>query len=364
MRILMIGAGRDVRGGVSSVVNSYYEAGLADKVDLTYLPTMEDGSKLHKLFVAAKAYARFGFLLKKCDILHVHMSVDASFYRKAAFIRRAHKAGKKIVIHMHGSTFDSFYLERCNEKQKANVREIFGMADRVIALSQDWKKFIDEKIYVTDVNTRADRSLTQEQNSERVTVIYNSVNIPASYEKDYTNQNMLFLGLLGHRKGTYDLIEVLPALLKKYPNAHMYFGGDGERQQAEVLCRERGISNRVTFLGWVRGAEKEKYLKDCSIYVLPTYHEGMPMSVLEAMAYGLAVDSTYVGGIPHIIKDSENGLLQEAGDTSALTANLDRLLADADLRRAFGTMAAAFIQQDFDIAKNLEKLLTLYNELV
>ncbi len=364
MRILMIGAGRDVRGGVSSVVNSYYEAGLADKVDLTYLPTMEDGSKLHKLIVAAKAYARFGPLLKKCEILHVHMSVDASFYRKAAFIRRAHKAGKKIVIHMHGSTFDSFYLERCNEKQKATVREIFGMADRVIALSQDWMKFIDEEIYGIRSDRSADIGVTQSTESKsRVNVIYNSVNLPAPYEKDYTNRNMLFLGLLGHRKGTYDLIEVLPALLNKYPDAHMYFGGDGERQQAEALCREKGISDRVTFLGWVRGADKEKYLKDCSIYVLPTYHEGMPMSVLEAMAYGLAVDSTYVGGIPHIIRDGENGLLQEAGDTAALSANLDRLLADADLRRALGTKAAALIREDFDVAKNLEKLLTLYNEL-
>ncbi len=361
----MIGAGRDVRGGVSSVVNSYYEAGLAEKVDLTYLPTMEDGSKLHKLFVAAKAYVRFGSHLKECDILHVHMSVDASFYRKAAFIRRAHKVGKKIVIHMHGSTFDSFYLERCNEKQKANVREIFSMADCVIALSQDWKKFIDEKIYGirSDVSENA-AEMQKEDYKSRVIVIYNSVNIPAPYAKDYTNQNMLFLGLLGNRKGTYDLIEALPALLNKYPNAHMYFGGDGERQQAEALCYKRGISNRVTLLGWVRGADKEKYLKDCSIYVLPTYHEGMPMSVLEAMAYGLAVDSTYVGGIPHIIKDGENGLLQEAGDTAALATNLDRLLADADLRRALGTKAAAFIQQDFDIAKNLEKLLSLYNELV
>ena len=386
----MIGAGRDVRGGVSSVVNSYYEAGLANKVDLTYLPTMEDGSKLHKLIVAAKAYARFGSLLKKCDILHVHMSVDASFYRKAAFIRRAHKAGKKIVIHMHGSTFDSFYLERCNEKQKANVREIFGMADRVIALSQDWKRFIDREVYGSGADLGTDSNPVREweeagsienacahgivgaeerressvTSNDRVIVIYNSVNIPAPYKKDYANRNMLFLGLLGHRKGTYDLIEVLSALLNKYPDAHMYFGGDGERQQAEALYHEKGISDRVTFLGWVRGANKEKYLKDCSIYVLPTYHEGMPMSVLEAMAYGLVVDSTYVGGIPHIIRDGENGLLQEAGDTDALSANLDRLLADADLRRALGTKAVALIREDFDVAKNLEKLLALYHELI
>ena len=83
----MIGAGRDVRGGVSSVVNSYYDAGLDKLCGLTYLPTMEDGSKLKKLLVAVMARIRFERMIRKNDILHVHMSSDNSFYRKAVFIR-------------------------------------------------------------------------------------------------------------------------------------------------------------------------------------------------------------------------------------------------------------------------------------
>ena len=91
MKILMIGAGRDVRGGVSSVVNSYYDAGLDKMCELTYLPTMEDGFKLKKLLVAVLARLRFEFLIRRNDILHVHMSSDNSFYRKAVFIRKAYK---------------------------------------------------------------------------------------------------------------------------------------------------------------------------------------------------------------------------------------------------------------------------------
>ena len=118
MKVLMIGAGREVRGGVSSVVNSYYEAGLDKLCELTYLPTMKDGSKLKKLLVAVRARIRFERLVKETDILHVHMSSDNSFYRKAVFIRKAYREKKKIIIHMHGSTFDVFYKKRCNEKQK------------------------------------------------------------------------------------------------------------------------------------------------------------------------------------------------------------------------------------------------------
>ena len=344
----MIGAGRDVRGGVSSVVNSYYDAGLDKMCELTYLPTMQDGSKLKKLFVAAWARLRFEFLIKKQDILHVHMSADNSFYRKAMFIRKAYQEKKKIIIHMHGSTFDLFYQERCNEAQKQEVKEIFRMADKVIALSEDWKKFLEEFICEAD----------------KIEVIYNAVKMPEAYEKDYTNQNMLFLGILGQRKGTYDLIEVLPEIFEKYPKAHLYFGGDGEREQAEKLCREKGIADHVTFLGWVRGTEKEKMLKECSMYVLPTYHEGMPMSILEAMSYGMAVVSTYVGGIPHLIKDGENGLLCEAGDKVGLSRNLIKMLEDDELREKTGRNAKDTIKKKFDIQLKIQRLILIYKELI
>lgn len=347
MKVLMIGAGRDVRGGVSSVVNSYYDAGLDKLCELTYLPTMEDGSKLKKLLVAAGARVRFERLVKKNDILHVHMSADNSFYRKAVFIRKAHKEGKKIIIHMHGSTFDLFYKERCNDAQKQQVREIFAMADKVIALSEDWKEFLAE--YICD--------------EQKIVVVYNAVKIPEAYSKDYTNRKMLFLGILGQRKGTYDLIEVLPDILNTYPDSHIYFGGDGEREQAERLCMEKEIADHVTFLGWVRGTEKEKLLKECSIYVLPTYHEGMPMSILEAMSYGMAVISTYVGGIPHIITDGENGLLCEAGDKAALQEKLLKLLEGENLRERLGRNAYRMMARNFDVKENVKRVYGIYEEL-
>lgn len=347
MEVLMIGAGREVRGGVSSVVNGYYEAGLDKMCELTYLPTMQDGSKVKKLFVAVWARLRFEFLIKEQDILHVHMSADNSFYRKAVFIRKAYKEKKKIIIHMHGSTFDLFYKERCNEAQKKEVREIFGMADKVIALSEDWKEFLSKFICEAD----------------KIEVIYNAVKMPEPYQKDYTNQKMLFLGILGKRKGTYDLIEVLPEIFEKYPQAHIYFGGDGEREMAEKICQEKGIAEHVTFLGWVRGEEKEKLLKECSMYVLPTYHEGMPMSILEAMSYGMAVVSTYTGGIPHLIRNKESGLLCGAGNIKELRENLLTLLGNDRLRERIGKQAAEKIRKEFEVTAAVKKLLKLYEAL-
>jgi len=347
MNVLMIGAGRDVRGGVSSVVNNYYAAGLDNLCNLTYLPTMENGLKIKKLFVAAKARLKFETLIKQNDILHVHMSADNSFYRKAFFIKRAFKENKKIIIHVHGSTFDLFYQERCNDNQKRKVREVFAMADRVIALSEDWKEFLAE--YVCP--------------AEKIQVRYNAVKLPSSYEKDYTNRNILFLGVLGQRKGIYDLIEILPRVFQEFPDAHVYLGGDGEKEKVERLCIEKGITNKVSFLGWIRGKEKEKKMKECSIYVLPTYHEGMPMSVLEAMSYGMAVISTYVGGIPHIITNGENGLLYKAGEQMELKNALTNILSESNMRAILGKNAREKIEKDFNIELAIKDILNLYQEL-
>lgn len=347
-RVLMIGAGRDVRGGVSSVVNGYYEAALDEACELTYLPTMEDGSQWKKLWVAVRARIRFEGLLPKHDILHVHMSSDKSFFRKALFIRRAKRAGKKIIIHLHGSTFDLFYKERCSDRQRTQVRRIFAMADRVIALSEDWKRFLVESICA----------------AEKIEVMYNGVIMPDAFQRDYENKNILFLGRLGERKGIYDLLAVLPELLKKYPDAQVYLGGDGEVKAVEEICRRDAMTSQVHLLGWVRGAEKEELLKKCSIYTLPSYHEGMPMSVLEAMSYGMAVASTYVGGIPHVIEDGENGMLCSPGSTEELCRALDGLLRDAALRRRLGEKAAQTIRERFDVGQNVKRLLALYESLL
>lgn len=88
-KILMIGPGRDVRGGISTVVNSYYELGIEKDTEIKYIPTMEDGSQIKKLIVAVKAYMEFGGCVKKYDIVHVHMAAQASFVRKSLFVQKA-----------------------------------------------------------------------------------------------------------------------------------------------------------------------------------------------------------------------------------------------------------------------------------
>jgi len=108
------------------VVNNYYAAGLDQKIELKYIGTMIEGSKVRKLWRAMKAYMQFLVQLSGYDIVHVNMASDASYVRKSFFIKAAKRARKKIVIHQHGGDFEGYYGQ-LSEKGKKRVKEILSM---------------------------------------------------------------------------------------------------------------------------------------------------------------------------------------------------------------------------------------------
>ena len=114
----MVGPDRSVHGGISGVVNNYYAAGLDQKIELKYIGTMIEGSKVRKLWRAMKAYMQFLVQLSGYDIVHVNMASDASYVRKSFFIKAAKRAGKKIVIHQHGGDFEGYYGQLSEKGKK------------------------------------------------------------------------------------------------------------------------------------------------------------------------------------------------------------------------------------------------------
>lgn len=145
-KILMIGPGRDVRGGISTVVNSYYELGIEKDAEIKYIPTMEDGGQIKKLLVAVKAYMEFCRCVKKYDIVHVHMAAQASFVRKSLFVQKAKKAGVKVIIHSHAADFDKYFFEESDDKDRKKIKETFALADKVIVLSEEWADFFGKNV--------------------------------------------------------------------------------------------------------------------------------------------------------------------------------------------------------------------------
>ena len=346
-KVLMIGPGRDVMGGISTVVNSYYELGLDKKVELRYISTMKDGNKLKKLVIALKSYIEFIKCVKDYDIVQVHMAAQASYTRKSVFIKKAKQAGKKIIIHQHSADFDEFFFKQSDDKKRKQIKNIFAMADTVIVLSEEWAEFFGNNIC----------------DSSKIMILYNGVIIPLYYKEDYSDKNVLFLGRLGKRKGSYDLLKVIPSVLEKVPSAHFYLGGDGDIDYSQKIINENGLQEHVKLLGWVRNEEKEVYLKKCSTLVLPSYHEGMPMSVLESMAYGLAVISTNAGGIPQIIEQGINGYRIEAGCLNELERALVYVLNNEKAKKELGRSARKRIEDKFNAERNIDRLYELYQKI-
>lgn len=345
IKVLMIGPDRSVHGGISGVVNNYYAAGLDRKIDLYYIGTMVDGTKLRKLFKAMEAYLRFLFQLPKYQIVHVNMSSDSSYYRKSIFIRTARKYGKKIVLHQHGGDFEGFYYKENNDKGRRRIRNVLEKADVFLVLAPVWKEFFGNII-----------------NEGKIIVLPNSIALHPLQEKRYGQHKLLFLGRICKTKGVGELLEALPFLKEKYPDIKVYLGGIWEDKELKAIAGQ--FPDEVVSLGWVSGEEKGKYLSMCDIFVLPSYFEGQPVAVLEAMAASCAVVAAGVGGIPQMIENGINGILVEPESMDALCAGLDKALSDPDLCKRLGEKAREKVKKEFSIYKNMEKLLQIYGEVL
>lgn len=344
MKVLMIGPDRSVHGGISGVVNNYYEAGLDRKIELRYIGTMVEGSKGKKLWQAVKAFIRFLFALPQYDIVHVNMASDASYYRKSIFIRAAHFFGKKIVIHQHGGDFEKFYYRDLSEKGRRSVQRVLNMADAFLVLAPVWKTFFG-KIIGEDI----------------ITVLPNAIRVMPKAEKQYGQHKVLFLGRLCREKGIRELLACMPKLKEKYPDVMLYLGGVWEEQELEREAARH--PDCVKWLGWISGEEKQKYLEKCDIFTLPTYFEGQSVSILEAMAASCAVVASETGGIPMMIVGDENGIFIQPGSMESLLTGLDKVLSDTALCKRLGEKARATVEKDFSVEDNMRRLLQIYERI-
>lgn len=348
LKVLMIGPARSVHGGVSAVVNSYYEAGLADQVKLKYIATMVDGSKVRKLIQAGIAYLRFLAFLPFYQILHVNMAADASCHRKKIFIDTADVFRKKIVIHEHGGDFEGFYYERCSDRQRRRLKKSMNRADVFLVLSESWRD-IFRKIVSPD----------------KIHVLQNGVLIPDKEKTDYSSHKILFLGRLCREKGIGELLEAVPAVQRQIPDVKFILGGVWEEGNEALKRKAEALPEAVMCPGWVMGEEKQKLMKECSIFVLPTWFEGQPVSVLEAMAAGMCVVTTAVGGIPEVMgkAEGESGVMLQAGDVKALADSLIILLKDEEKRKFIGKNARKRMMEQYDVRRKVEALMQYYKTL-
>ena len=347
-RVLMLGPSIDARGGMSTVERNIIDAVKKNGDFVDFIPTYEDAGKFRKLSVAGAAYARYLTRLAGCDLVHIHMASRGSFDRKRLFMRAAFRRGVPVVVHMHGGEFGVWYEKECSEAKRAQIREAFGGCAKVIVLSEEWRNFFDD-------NRICD--------PEKIVVLHNAVEIPARSVDVCLRQDVLFLGRLGARKSPDVLLRAAMTVLNRHPQTRFRFGGDGDVTKYEALAHELGVADSCDFLGWTTGTQKEEAIRASRVFCLPSRNEGMPMSVLEAMSYGLATIATPVGGVPQVIKDGVNGYLMPVDDSDCLAQLINALLDDDDLASRISTAGRKTIFDTFGMDSFVRDLIHVYEEV-
>lgn len=349
----MFGPGPKVMGGISSVVNDWLEAGIDQKLNLKYISTLKDGRPgryMGKFSDALKAYFRLLIeIMKPADIVHIHLSSYMSFYRKLIIFWFARIRGIKTVVHLHGSMFREFY-ENGHTAQKKLIIWVFNNSDAIIVLSEAWSQFIGEI-----------------SNNNNIHILHNGVSAEKFQQPKPVNKSQItitFMGRLGERKGTYDLLEAFTRLSKEIPEVELLLGGDGDIEEVKELVDKKGLSNCIHVLGWVSGTQKLNVFAKTDIYALPSYNEGLPVSILEAMASGAPIVSTPVGGIPEAVIEGRNGFLVQPGDIDTLYLRLSELCRNKQLRQNMGQESIQLISQKFDIQKLIDDLITVYKKVL
>jgi glycosyltransferase involved in cell wall biosynthesis len=174
---------------------------------------------------------------------------------------------------------------------------------------------------------------------------------------------ILFAGKLERRKGYRDLLDAAAIVLKDFPDIEIRLAGHGEIEQARQQVRDLGIEKSVTFTGWATPDQMKEHFRAANIFCLPSYHEGLPMAVLEAMSYSLPVVATPVGGLPEVISDGLNGLFAQAGNVESLASRLLLLLREPSFGAVLGINASETVARVCGLERIERELENLYCEV-
>ena len=352
-RIVIVGSSAKDKGGIASVISGILNsAELRERFELRHIESYvtAGAAKRAAVFLAGLLRFALSLLLFRPHVVHVHMSYKGSFYRKSVFILLAGLFRVPVCAHMHGSSFQPFYDSLRPALQRYCSRGL-NRCDRLIVLSESWNDYFSRIVPPW-----------------RVVTLYNAVAVPPANAAQFregprSSVHGLFLGRLGERKGVYDLLEAIRLLRRSGVPAVFTLAGDGEVERVRQLAEEAGLLDCVRIPGWVDGEVKEALLADADFLVLPSYYEGLPMSVLEAMSRGLPVVTTPVGGIPEVVVDGEHGFLVEPGDVEALADRLARMCADPGLRRTMGERGRAEVEAKYSMPAFVERLSGIYETL-
>jgi glycosyltransferase involved in cell wall biosynthesis len=285
------------------------------------LDTRGGGSAILSIGVLGAALLKLagGRLSGRLAGVHVNMAERLSLFRKGVVILVASALGLPVVLHLHAAQLHHFYRSLPRPLQYL-TRRVFSLPRVCIALGAAARQFMINELGVAP---------------ERVEVVINGVPEPTLARRRAASSEpsrILFLGNLSERKGVSDLLQALAHLSLAGLQYAATIAGGGDTEGYGRQAHELGIGQFVHFPGWMDQQQVARLMAEADLLVLPSYDEGLPLVILEAMANGVAVVCTPVGEIPSVLADGREAIFVQPGDVASIAAGLRRVLVDRPLR--------------------------------
>jgi len=282
------------------------------------------------------------------DLVHVNTSYFWAFLRDGFAIRMARLAGARTLLHLRGGDFPE-WAEGSGSVVRSFIRATLRRSDCVIALTAHTQRWLEDEL-----------------GPERVRLLPNFVRLdaigapPDRSARAGAPVQVLFVGWIIEAKGVRELLQAARGL----PEARFTLVGPPEPSFAATIEDElRALGDRVRVLPVLPREQIFRLYREADVFVLPTWREGFPNVVIEAMAAGLPVVATPVGAIPEAIEDGRSGLLVPVRDAASLEAALRRLIDDPALRIAIGARARQRVEADFAFESVIAQLAAIYRDV-
>jgi len=310
--------------------------------------------------LTVEAYKKFAKIIKKCDLVHAHGHVYMSSYLAGKI---AKKYKKPFIVTQHNTFID--YKSWLNTLEHLNDltigKSILKHADRILTVSKETMKYV--------LRLGADKTNTS--------VMYNGVDTNC-FQSAKKGESRKKLGLpkkrkiifslrrLVYKNGIDTLIESAHLVARDNPDILFVVAGKGpSRKLIEDRIKELRIEDNIKLTGFVPDELLPVYYNAADYFVLPSASgEGLPLVLFEAMACGLPVIATTVGGTPEIINHMKNGVLVPPRNPEAMAEALSKLLAEEKLGQNIGEEAKKNVENRFTWEENLRQLKEIYNEFV
>jgi glycosyltransferase involved in cell wall biosynthesis len=312
------------------------------------------GSAVWRTLSDARQFARV-LRQGKFELVHLNAPITPkALLREGLLLVIAKSLHKTVLVFTHG--WDDAFERRLLKYWSWAFRLIFGRADACVVLGEEFKRRLRrlgylKTVFMGDAPVEDGLLALQPRLSER-----------AGWDRK--GFNILFLARVEKEKGIYETIETYRIVKGAYPFVSLTVAGDGSHlKQAVEYARMRNLDG-VSFIGHVDGARKYQIFQEADVFLFPSYGEGLPLSVLEAMASGLPVVTSAVGGLCDFFEDGRMGFMTKNRDPHVLAELVTRLLDNVDLRNRIITFNQNFARTRFTSAQVAAQMEWMYRSLL